>query len=173
MTPAAFTLFLFVQPVQFRISTEAVPVDVFVSKDGKAVAGLAREDFEIYDEGKLQRIDHVSFGTVPVNVMLALDTSTSVAGETLAHLRTAEWSRRTRLLRRLTEESGGRLLETRSPDQLQATFLEILAEMKSRYVLTYSPPFPVHEGWHDIEVRVKRRGAEVHARQGYYYSAKR
>jgi VWFA-related protein len=80
---------------------------------------------------------------------------------------------RTRLLRRLTEESGGRLLETRSSDRLQATFLEILNEMKSRYVLTYSPPSPVREGWHDIEVRVKRRGAEVHARRGYHYSAMR
>jgi VWFA-related protein len=300
MTPLALTLLLFLQPVQFRISTVAVPVDVFVSDDGKAIAGLTREDFEVYDEGRLQRVDDVSFGTVPVNVMLVLDTSTSVAGEKLRHLRSAadaflrelaeddraglltfshhlklrsplssehaalsrllddvvaegatswrdalfatleilepvrerpmvllftdgadtyswltedqmppiiersdaivyavtseedlgtpdlrlareqtsylearrERRERTRLLRRLTEESGGRLVETRSSDRLQATFLEILNEMKARYVLTYSPTSPVNEGWHDIEVRVKRRGAEVHARRGYYYAAK-
>ena len=77
MTAEALTLFLLLQPAQFRISAYAVPVDVFVSKDGKAVAGLAREDFEAYDDGKLQRIDEVSFGTVPVNVLLALDTERS------------------------------------------------------------------------------------------------
>ena len=56
-------------------------------KDGKAVAGLVRDDFEVYDDGKRQQVDHVSFGTVPVNVMLALDTSTPVLSAALV-----EWS---------------------------------------------------------------------------------
>jgi VWFA-related protein len=79
---------------------------------------------------------------------------------------------RTRLLQEVTEESGGRLIETNSFDQLQEIFLAILAEMKTRYILTYTPEAPVRGGWHDLEVKVKRKGVEVHARRGYYYEAR-
>jgi hypothetical protein len=45
--------------------------------------------------------------------------------------------------------------------------------MKTRYILTFTPPAPVREGWHDLEVKVKRRGVEVQARRGYYYELAR
>jgi len=281
----------------FRVSTEAVQVDVFVGEDGRAVRGLALADFELYDEGELRTIGSVTVAEVPLNVVLVLDTSASVAGETLEHLQrgaegfldelsfddraalvtfshhlslrsdltsdpaplkqalseveavggtawhdalfaaleklevvrerpmvllftdgadTYSWLReeqvvslvsrsnavvyaiareekapipnlgttraqqrflqnrrerirRIRLLLDVTRKSGGRLIETSSSDRLQDVFLEILAEMKTRYILTYSPPEPVRSGWHDLEVKVKRKGVDVHARRGYYY----
>jgi hypothetical protein len=73
------------------------------------------------------------------------------------------------LLRTLTEASGGRLIETESVDRLQQIFVELLAEMKTRYLLTFEPPHPIRQGWHDIEVEVNVRGADVHARRGYFY----
>jgi VWFA-related protein len=281
----------------FRVSTEAVQVDVFVGEDGRAVPGLLASDFELYDDRELRTIDSVTVAEVPLNVVLVLDTSESVAGETLAHLQGAagafldelspedraalvtfshhlslrsgltsdvaplkqsleevkaiggtSWQdalfaalemlevvrerpmvllftdgadtyswlreeqmiplvshsnavvyaitrderaplpdlqtsraqerfrqnrreriRRIRLLLDVTRESGGRLIETSSSDRLQVIFLEILAEVKTRYILTYSPPGPVRSGWHDLEVKVKRKGVDVHARRGYYY----
>jgi VWFA-related protein len=281
----------------FRVSTEAVQVDVFVGKDGRAVAGLVASDFELYDDGELREVDSVTVAEVPLNVVLVLDTSESVKGETLAHLNRAagdfldqltpedraalitfshhlnlragltsetaplkqkleeveavggtawhdalfaalemletvrerpmvllftdgadtyswlreeqmtplvsrsnavvyaitrnegaplpdlgttraqerfrrnrrENLRRIRLLLDVTRESGGRLIETSSSDRLQEIFLEILAEMKTRYILTYSPPAPVRDGWHELEVKVKRKGVEVQARRGYHY----
>ena len=72
-------------------------------------------------------------------------------------------------LRTLTEASGGRIIEAESIDGLQEIFLELLAEMKTRYLLTFEPPHPVRQGWHDIEVEVNVRGAEVRARRGYFY----
>jgi VWFA-related protein len=81
--------------------------------------------------------------------------------------------RRTRLLLDVTRESGGRLVETSSSSRLREIFLEILAEMKTRYILTYSPPGPVREGWHDLEVKVKRKGVDVQARRGYFYGRHR
>jgi len=290
----------------FRVSTEAVQVDVFVGEDGRAVAGLGTSDFELYDDGQLRKVDSVAVAEVPLNVVLVLDTSESVEGETLTHLRRAadgflselstgdraalltfshhlnlhspltsdvtllkatlgeiealggtawhdalfaalemlevvrerpavllftdgadtyswlreeqvlslvsrsnavvyaitreekaplpdlgttraqerfrqnrrERIRRTKLLLDVTRESGGRLIEMGDPrpallgdasDRLQEIFLEILAEMKTRYILTYSPPAPVRDGWHELEVKVKRKGVEVQARRGYYY----
>lgn len=80
---------------------------------------------------------------------------------------------RTRLLRELTEASGGRLIETPSIDRLQAIFVEILAEMKTRYLLSFQPSAPIREGWHDIEVESKVRGLEIRARRGYFYEPQR
>jgi Ca-activated chloride channel homolog len=281
----------------FRVATQAVRVDVFVGHGGRALPGLTAEDFEIYDDGKIQALDSVSVRTVPLSVVLALDTSTSVAGRTLDLLREsasafaehlsdgdraalltfshhlslrstfttdgsplrgalrdvqadgatcwydalfaaleileperdrpmvllftdgadtyswlteeqllplvlesnaivyavtrgepptvpdirttadrarwrqarAEHARRTRVLRKVTDESSGRLVETDSYDRLQTLFLEILDEMKTRYVLTYSPPEPVRDGWHELQVKVKRNGVDVRARRGYFY----
>jgi VWFA-related protein len=281
----------------FRVATHAVRVDVFVGRGGRAVSGLTAEDFELHDDGKLQTVERVSVENIPLNVVLALDTSTSVTGKTLELLRSAasvfvdelgeddrasiltfshhlrlrseltadrlaskrtlqdveaegatcwydalfaaleilepvrdrpmvllftdgadtyswlgedqllplvkesnaivyaitrgepptvpdrfttaerarwrlarqEHARRTRVLREVTDESSGRLVETDSYDRLQALFLEILEEMKTRYVLTYSPPEPVREGWHELEVKVKRQGVDVRARRGYYH----
>jgi VWFA-related protein len=100
------------------------------------------------------------------------DRRTTQAQEEFRQNRRAQL-RRIRLLEEVTRESGGRLIETSSTDRLQGIFLEILAEMKTRYVLTYTPSAPVRVGWHELEVKVKRKGADVHARRGYYYEASR
>lgn len=281
----------------FRVATRAVRVDVFVGHGGRAIAGLTAEDFQLYDDGKPQSLESVSVEAVPLNVVLTLDTSTSVAGKPLELLRDAassfadqlaegdraalltfsdrlslrspltadgailkraledveadgatcwydalfaalellesererpmvllftdgadtyswlteeqllpmvressaivyavtrgepttvpdrrtsaerarwrqvrqEHALRTRVLHEVTDESSGRLVETDSYERLQSLFLEILSEMKTRYVLTYSPPEPLREGWHELDVKVKRKGVDVRARRGYYY----
>src|SRR4051812_11631373 len=77
------------QTPTFAARTDAVRVDVRVTRDGRVVSGLVADDFEIRDNGVLQRVDVVSFGQVPLNLVLALDMSASVSGERLAHLRQA------------------------------------------------------------------------------------
>ncbi len=72
---------------QFSSRIEAVRVDVLVTDGSKPVLGLGREDFEILDNGVPQAVDLVSFDEVPLNVILALDMSDSVAGERLDRLR--------------------------------------------------------------------------------------
>jgi VWFA-related protein len=286
----------------FRVAVEAVRVDVFVGRKGNPVAGLQRTDFELLDDGVRQEIEIVDVDAFPLSVALVLDTSTSMVGKKLGHLRSAalgflgglsaedrasiitfshwihrrglptvdrrplersldilkaygatswhdalfvglktveeepfrqmvvlftdgedtySWlreeqmrplvrqsnavvyaiakkgregggsggdhqtlqrnreqarrrhARRTRLLRELTGESGGRLLETETPEELRETFLSILSEMNMRYVLTYVPRGATEEGWHRLEVKVRSRGAEVHARRGYFYEVGR
>src|SRR5262249_39644689 len=57
-----------------RISTDLVQLDVIVTdKANRPVANLKREDFELYDNSKLQHISHFSYESVK---------STSVTGET-------------------------------------------------------------------------------------------
>ena len=73
----------------FSTKTEMVRVDVLVTAGGQPVTGLRPGDFEVIDSGVSQTVDLVSFEQLPLNVVLALDLSESVAGERLAHLTTA------------------------------------------------------------------------------------
>jgi VWFA-related protein len=74
----------------FSARIDGVRVDVLVV-DGsrKPLAGLTPDDFEIRDNGVLQKVDVVSFGEIPLSVALALDLSDSVAGVRLEQLQRA------------------------------------------------------------------------------------
>src|SRR5439155_10776055 len=75
----------------FSSKVEAVRVDVLVTErdGGSAILGLGPSDFEVLDNGVPQQVDLVSFEQIPLNVILVLDMSDSVAGERLDHLRGA------------------------------------------------------------------------------------
>lgn len=77
------------QAPTFSASLEAVPVDVLVTEGGRVVPGLGPDDFEVRDNGVLQQVDLVSFEQLPLNIILAFDTSSSIAGERLDHLKGA------------------------------------------------------------------------------------
>jgi VWFA-related protein len=77
------------QSPAFSSKIEAVRVDVLVTDNGQPVRGLRPGDFEVTDNGVPQVVDLVSFDEVPLNVILALDMSDSVAGERLEQLRGA------------------------------------------------------------------------------------
>ena len=73
----------------FSSRIEAVRVDALVTDHGSPVVGLGRDDFEILDDGVPQQVDLISFEQIPLNVILTLDMSDSVAGDRLDHLRAA------------------------------------------------------------------------------------
>ncbi len=77
---------------------------------------------------------------------------------------------RSEFLRELASITGGRAWDVRSSSRLEKAFLEILDELQSRYLLTYSPERVDERGWHELDVRVKNRKARIRARRGYYRS---
>lgn len=77
------------QPPRFRSSADAVRVDVQVRQGGKPIAGLTAADFELRDSKVQQQIQAVAIEDVPVTLMLALDTSSSVKGHMLDQLKAA------------------------------------------------------------------------------------
>jgi VWFA-related protein len=244
---------------------------VLVTDAGQPVRGLTAQDFEIRDNGVLQGIDLVSFEQIPLNVVLAVDMSDSVAGDRLERLRTASgailnglqkndqaalvtfsdsvqlgaalsrdvaqvrtalshangkgrtslidgtyagiqvgesdagrallvvfsdgldtssWlpaekvldaakrsdvvayavsvrsAARPEFLRELTSFTGGRLFEVEKTGNLDAVFVGILEEFRQRYLVSYTPRGVTREGWHRLDVRVKRAGS-IKARPGY------
>ena len=260
------------QTPTFSAGVEAVRVDVLVTDGDQPLLGLGPADFEVRDNGVRQDASLISSEKLPLNVILALDTSASVSGEPLDHLRSAgralldrlepedraalvtfshevtlrealthvvdrvslalarveplgetavidgsfaammlgetdigrdllivfsdgvdtsswltgaqvlEAARRSDLvvygvsvrgtdrpefLRELSELTGGSLLEMDSTRDLGAAFVGILDEFRHRYLLSYSPRGVSPEGWHELKVTVKDRGATVKARAGY------
>jgi VWFA-related protein len=77
------------QSPAFTSKIEAVRVDVLVTDNGQPIRGLGRADFEVVDNGVPQQVELVSFDEIPLNVILALDMSDSVAGQRLEQLRGA------------------------------------------------------------------------------------
>jgi VWFA-related protein len=76
------------QPV-FRTRVEGVRVDVMVTRGGRPLAGLTAADFELRDSGVVQEVQAVSLEDIPLNLLLALDTSASVRGGPLELLKEA------------------------------------------------------------------------------------
>jgi VWFA-related protein len=69
-------------------------------------------------------------------------------------------------LRELTSLTGGKLFEVEKTAKLDSLFVGILQEFRQRYLVSYTPKGVVKEGWHRLDVRVKRSGT-VKARPGY------
>ncbi|MGB2715048.1 MAG: VWA domain-containing protein [Vicinamibacterales bacterium] len=277
----------------FRSGVVAVRVDVLVMDGNTPLGGLGAGDFELRDSGVVQRIDSVGLEDVPLNVVLTLDVSASVAGEPLEHLKvaaraavrllrpedrvalvtfndyvtlgsdwtsdpasvakaidatqaagatalhdaaytaltlrnprparalallfsdgydTASWlpgvnvldiAKRNEVvvyvveferggshpgyrmdyhsglqtgvergstgqfLPALSEETGGRRMPADRLDRLQDTFVQIIKEFRTRYLLTYTPRGVEGNGWHTIEVKLKGKRGTVVARRGY------
>ena len=73
----------------FRSTTDAVLVDVLVTRGDRPLEGLRAEDFEVRDSGALQKPQLLSLESMPVDVSIALDVSGSVDGRRLERLKIA------------------------------------------------------------------------------------
>jgi Ca-activated chloride channel family protein len=73
----------------FRSGVDVVRVDALVTEGRRPIAGLRVADFELRDNGVLQRIDSAALESLPLSVILVLDTSGSVAGDKMQHLTAA------------------------------------------------------------------------------------
>jgi len=76
-------------PAVFHSGIEVVELDVSVTRGGVPVPGLTAHDFALTDNGVPQDIESVTLDRLPLSVTLLLDTSTSVAGDRLDHLKQA------------------------------------------------------------------------------------
>jgi Ca-activated chloride channel family protein len=64
---------------QIRVTTQTVPIYVTVTdRERRLVPGLLREDFEVYDNGKLQTLTNFHNEPPPIAAVVMLDTSGSM-----------------------------------------------------------------------------------------------
>ena len=81
-------------------------------------------------------------------------------------------SRNLSFLDKVVDETGGRLWHAGAAQELRASFLEVLEEVKNRYVLRYEPHGVGATGWHRLQVRLKDTKATLRARKGYQAGGK-
>ena len=65
--------------------------------------------------------------------------------------------------------SGGQSYQKWGKDTVQEALNHIATEIHSQYELAYAPTTPIEPGFHKIEVEVRRPGAKVRARAGWFY----
>jgi Ca-activated chloride channel family protein len=76
-----------------------------------------------------------------------------------------------RNLRRLAEQTGGRVLFPQSPKEIGKAFQKITEELRSRYVISYRPADFSQDGhYRTITIAARKAGKrlQVRARKGYY-----
>jgi len=72
-------------------------------------------------------------------------------------------------LRRMAEETGGRVLRVDRKHTLQDVFREIQEEMRSQYAIGYSPTNPNKDGgFRKIDVKLMDKELKAQARKGYF-----
>jgi VWFA-related protein len=71
--------------------------------------------------------------------------------------------------KRLTDETGGRMIVVRSEKNLEAAFDQISEELRSQYTIGYSPTNKKHDGsYRKVKVETKDKEYSVLTRRGYY-----
>lgn len=74
-----------------------------------------------------------------------------------------------RYLKRISEETGGRIFLPESFDDLGDAYQQVADELRSQYVIFYTPTNPTHDGgYRSIRVKVKQPGYRATTRFGYY-----
>ncbi|MBI2223290.1 MAG: hypothetical protein HYU53_19035 [Acidobacteria bacterium] len=68
----------------------------------------------------------------------------------------------------LSDATGGDLLQVESMKDVGATFVAALEEFRHRYLVSYSPRGVARDGWHRLDVRVRKGGVSIKARPGYF-----
>ena len=72
-------------------------------------------------------------------------------------------------LKKMSEETGGRLFEVGRRQSLQQIFDAIQEEMRSQYTVAYSSTNTAHDGgFRKIEIRPKDKNLRIQARKGYF-----
>jgi len=80
-------------------------------------------------------------------------------------------SRSAAFLESLVAAAGGRRWSATTSGNPQELFTRALDEMRARYLLTFYIQGANREGWHDLNVTLKRERGEVKARRGYFVRA--
>ena len=83
-----------------------------------------------------------------------------------------QFSEGDKILKELSDETGGRAFFPFRVDDLAQSFLDIGEELRSQYLIGYRPPYKEADGqFHKVDLRVLRKGLIVRSRKGYYATA--
>lgn len=106
-----------------------------------------------------------------LNLATSSDTIIYSIGLGRPQLTSMSWSPRDSLyvLRRLSQQTGGRVFFPQDPRDLEGIYSDIKEELASQYLLAYEPPIRRNDGeWRNISVQLNRGGLMARTKRGYY-----
>jgi len=76
------------------------------------------------------------------------------------------------VLKKLSEETGGRVIQVRNERDTAAAFRQIADELRTQYLIGYTPTNSRHDGsYRKIRLRIRNGEYKAQARRGYYAPA--
>jgi VWFA-related protein len=73
-----------------------------------------------------------------------------------------------KILQRISEESGGRFFQVSKKDSVDDVYASIAEELRTQFMLGYTPPKDQGPGYHSIHLATKNKDLTVQTRAGYY-----
>jgi VWFA-related protein len=73
-----------------------------------------------------------------------------------------------KILQRIAQETGGRYFEVKKKDSVDDVYAAIAEELRTQYMLGYTPPKDQSSGYHSIHLTTKNKDQSVQTRAGYY-----
>jgi VWFA-related protein len=73
-----------------------------------------------------------------------------------------------KVLKRMSEETGGRMFEVSSKLPIEKVYEQIADELRNQYNLGFTPQSDEPLGYHKIQLKTKQKDLVVQARAGYY-----
>jgi VWFA-related protein len=73
-----------------------------------------------------------------------------------------------KILQRIAQETGGRYFEAKKKDSVDDIYAQIAEELRTQFMLGYTPPKEQASGYHSIHLVTKKKDLIVQTRAGYY-----
>jgi VWFA-related protein len=73
-----------------------------------------------------------------------------------------------KILQRIAEETGGRYFEAKKKDSVDDIYAQIAEELRTQFMLGYTPPKDQASGYHSIHLVAKKKDLAVQTRAGYF-----
>ena len=73
-----------------------------------------------------------------------------------------------KILQEIAQQTGGRYFEVKKKDSVDDVYAQIAEELRTQFMLGYTPPKDQTSGYHSIHLTVKKKDLQVQTREGYY-----
>jgi VWFA-related protein len=140
---------------------------IYMACDEKLRAESGRKVMIVISDGE----DNLSLHTVAATVEMAqkADVTIFAISTNSTGLSGAKASDTDKVLKRLAEETGGRVFFPFKAEDLSQNFQDIALELRSQYSLGYYSSNPARDGsFRVIRLEVGRKNVRIKARHGYY-----
>src|ERR1700722_1793489 len=73
-----------------------------------------------------------------------------------------------KILQEIAQQTGGRYFEVKKKDSVDDVYAQIAEELRTQFMLGYTPPKDQTSGYHSIHLTAKKKDLQVQTREGYY-----